>query len=1026
MMADVLPKKNIKKLKPGKKAKNDGDVVEKKDKYDRNLKKEKSDRESIVKKKKQIKSDRLDTIEDESEFKLADILDLGGEKDDYVNLLQVDENEEIETGETDGDITKLKNEVQNFMEAIGFESELYDEPQNNNLASKEDGNVEEGVKCKKKVLSANNEIETNSEDVKAVSSTKRKRKNPISDEPLKNMQYQKYDRLLLKKSLPWYELTKHIPKAKPTLYENEVDNLHTIVKQYWETEVEIYQKMKENDRSSDAKWLRTVLTSGTLSDKVAALTMLSQESPVHSMKSLDALMNMSRKKARREALIAIDSLRHIWIADLLPDYKLRKFDEFPLQRLNEYTKMNSRDEKIRFLITMAFEESLKQVYSEFVEILKSFSKDTLADIRNKVLGIVYELLQMKPEQEQALLSILVNKLGDPERKVASKASYLLRELVIKHPNMKTVVIKEVERMMYRPNMSDKAQYYAICFLNQIVLSHQEKETASKLISIYFSFFKLIVSREGKSKSKKSNDPEHPHKTKLLSGLLTGVNRAYPYVEGMDEAYDDQLNTLFKLTHMKHFSTSIQAFMLIYQVMESRQSLSDRYYQALYAKLLDPEINTSKHTMFLNLLYKSMKNDPVLKRVKAFIKRLLQVCSQYKPSLLCGVLYLISEVIKSNPGINSMMAQAEDDEEEERYVDAPLDEEIMSKFNSSDDECENKEDSKPESKGKGSWTFINQNDKNVGYNANHRNPLYAGADKVCLWEIFSLLSNFHPSVVHFATSVVNMKAIEYQGDPSQDFTLISFLDRFMYRNPKQKDVDHGSSLMQRKEPQRHKEQPVNSKQFLQKSEENIPCDQVFFYRYFKQKMSEKDISKEDTKDDVYDTEFVDVDDIDFAGEMKRDGEMKRSAKQKSINSDSESDEEDAGDDDLKFDYDDIDDDSSGGEGIEKENYTDKDYEDALFQNLDSDGESINSDGDEADDNNDAKMDPMFADAEEFAHMLDGDDDDGDGNGVHHKQIQWEEKQNQQRWKDRKGRNKGNIKRKKNFKENRNTKRKKARK
>eukprot|EP00041_Stephanoeca_diplocostata_P027021 m.737127 g.737127 ORF g.737127 m.737127 type:complete len:57 (-) comp23098_c1_seq8:1319-1489(-) len=43
-------------------------------------------------------------------------------------------------------------------------------------------------------------------------------------------------------------------------------------------------------------------------------------------------------------------------------------------------------------------------------------------------------------------------------------------------------------------------------------------------------------------------------------------------------------------------------------------------------------------MFLNVVYRSMKMDPSIKRQKAFAKRLLQVCAAYsRPALLCGVL-----------------------------------------------------------------------------------------------------------------------------------------------------------------------------------------------------------------------------------------------------------------------------------------------------------------------------------------------------------------------------------------------------
>lgn len=51
-------------------------------------------------------------------------------------------------------------------------------------------------------------------------------------------------------------------------------------------------------------WLRTVLSAGTLGDKVAALTLLVQESPVHTLVSLDSLLAMASKKGKRESILA--------------------------------------------------------------------------------------------------------------------------------------------------------------------------------------------------------------------------------------------------------------------------------------------------------------------------------------------------------------------------------------------------------------------------------------------------------------------------------------------------------------------------------------------------------------------------------------------------------------------------------------------------------------------------------------------------------------------------------------------------
>lgn len=43
------------------------------------------------------------------------------------------------------------------------------------------------------------------------------------------------------------------------------------------------------------------------------------------------------------------------------------------------------------------------------------------------------------------LSAIVNKLGDPDRKLASNAGYLLAQLLLEHPAMKPVVVREVRR-----------------------------------------------------------------------------------------------------------------------------------------------------------------------------------------------------------------------------------------------------------------------------------------------------------------------------------------------------------------------------------------------------------------------------------------------------------------------------------------------------------------------------------------------------------------------------------------------------
>lgn len=60
-----------------------------------------------------------------------------------------------------------------------------------------------------------------------------------------------------------------------------------------------------------------------------------------------------------------------------------------------------------------------------------------------------------------------------------------------------------------------------------------------------------------------------------------------------------------------------------------ESVTDRFYNAYYRKLMSPDLaNSSKPALFLNLTFKVMKNDPAPTRVLAFAKRLMQLCTYW--------------------------------------------------------------------------------------------------------------------------------------------------------------------------------------------------------------------------------------------------------------------------------------------------------------------------------------------------------------------------------------------------------------
>jgi ribosome biogenesis protein MAK21 len=627
--------------------------------------------------------------------------------------------------------------------------------------------------------------------------------------------------------------------------------------------------------------MTTVMTSGTMEDKVSALTLLVQESPLHTQKAFGQLVGLSQKKSRSSAMQALAALKDLLGQGVVlpPDRKLKAFARQPglisaLQGKNAHWKAGEKLpgalQKIH-LIVWAFEDWLKKQYFELLKILETWSNDEVEYSRNRAVMFVWELLKEKPEQEENLLRLLINKLGDKEKKVASRASYLLLQLQNTHPAMKNVIISSIESdLLFRPNQSGVAKYYAIVTLNQTVLSLKEPEVANKLLEIFFSIFLGLLKKQKDHEKEETRVNKHgllqggggtpgkmahekavkaatmafkvedESREKLISAILTGVNRAFPFANTDDGKFEERLNTIFEVTHSSNFNTSIQAMTLIQQISSTKHYSADRFYRTLYESLLDPRLmTTSKHIMFLNLLYRSLKADTSIKRVKAFVKRLLQIIHMHDPPFICGVLYLINELIVTFPTIKSMLSTPEDhaeDSGDEHYED--VDEEK--------DATTNTEEQKEASHDK--------------YDARKRDPEYAQADLSCLWELLPLQAHYHPSVHVLASRIINQEPIKEKPDPTI-YTLMNFLDKFSFKNAKTKNQSvHGTSIMQpmagtskassylitaRDGDRTH--DPLNSEQFWRTKVDDVREDEVFFHTYFEKSGKAKQADRKKKKD-----------------------------------------------------------------------------------------------------------------------------------------------------------------------------------
>lgn len=330
--------------------------------------------------------------------------------------------------------------------------------------------------------------------------------------------------------------------------------------------------------SASHKFLSTIMSSGTLTDKVSALTLAVQESPVHNIRAFDALLNLASKKSRAQALGAIGALVDLLgPGTLLPsDRRLRPFHAQPgllgtLQKhsVKSWSPSQPLPGKIteEHLISWAYEQWLKDTYFKIIQLLETWCSDEIEYSRMKAVDFVYGLLKEKPEQESNLLTLLVNKLGDRDRKIASRASYLLLQLQVSHPGMKPIIIRSIEQdILLHPSQDHRSRYYAVNTLNQTILSSKEPAVAESLIRIYFELFITMLKsgslgiplENGSGDTKKPSKPrkrwdgkhdDRPNANhsqtpksannasvpaaeaadKLVSALLTGVNRAAPFI-----------------------------------------------------------------------------------------------------------------------------------------------------------------------------------------------------------------------------------------------------------------------------------------------------------------------------------------------------------------------------------------------------------------------------------------------------------------------------------------------------------------
>uniref|UniRef100_A0A158R7Q4 CBF domain-containing protein n=1 Tax=Taenia asiatica TaxID=60517 RepID=A0A158R7Q4_TAEAS len=679
------------------------------------------------------------------------------------------------------------------------------------------------------------------------------------------------------------------------------------------------------------EWLSTVLRRGTGVDRVLALAFIVKENPLSSLQHIESLLAFVSPVKKQLCMKAIDVLSNLFENFLLPSKRaliafgnrpFKVLAKHPVALTEELTLKDAhhglrlpRECREHILALWYFEHMLKRCYFRFLTSLENVLKgDTIPVEKTKALSMrkivhpnscfldaLINLVTKKPENRELAISIVVNKLGDRSRGFASSVIHKLRimckyplayspnkpnfaetslgHLVLQsYPRLKAMLVERIRAFLFRPNLLDRAKYYAIVLLSSMPLSRKSSRlstpmqdvatndtaVAAVLFRIYLSFFRASVSSQ-----------ELPER--LTNALLSGISRVAPYlsVEVMSENVTD-VDAIFRLVHVTtNFTISLQALNFLFHFVSHQQQLRDRYYQAikqqtaLYRKLTDCSIRwTARGPFVLTLLYQSLEADADAERRAALIQRLLSICLNHpNPGFVAGSLILLeklylaskvnpigaapgqsTELRKDSQGILPTSVGVVKQSHHSNTVAFDSDEENFSDVPASDEEGDEKDAVKTDEKKtpiqltEGAWDHRRLFEKTkkrsfrtvVGYDSSARDPRFARALNQPCWHLSLLVNHAHPTVAYFARSLMERRVFKYTGDPFEDLSVAHFMERFVYKKPKPTSIAKPGKMVvdagARKKVHAKTLAP-NSLAYKNLNPEQVPSDERFIHSYF---------------------------------------------------------------------------------------------------------------------------------------------------------------------------------------------------
>lgn len=512
---------------------------------------------------------------------------------------------------------------------------------------------------------------------------------------------------------------RNIPNSKPSEGATKLQNVEVLFKKaktLYEMEAKQFDLDDSANFSKDKKWTSEILKTGTFEDKISSLVLYIKKNPRRCLKYLDMLLKMAQSKNRRQNESCVVALKDLFLESFLGERKLISF-------YNRFSTIKDEDISNDQLIEAYVEDFIHRKYLQLVEMIESYVvNDPIKTIKKKYMSLLLDMITSKPEREEKILDVLINKLGDPEIEVANHAIKLLKTLQENHPRMSLVLFKSVQNFMSK---STKGKYYALVYLSQM---HMDR--SKEFVSYSLNFFFDLFTSHSESESENSES--------FLSLIVKRINLLCrnKSVE-LKDLINEKMVSLFRLSHSKSLKLRIEVLKLIFNIIQSNETYTCRYYKSLYELLSAKEVVYSKHLReFLKLLMQSLMFDTNITRVAAIIKRLLQLSMYAEPSFISCTLIIVSQIVRNKNKL---------------------------------------------------WKMIENPIKGVKeYDPIKRDPEYSCADFSIFSELTVLSKHYHPTIQKFSNFILqnfNKDIISYEGDPLIDFTLVNFLDKFMLKNPK---------------------------------------------------------------------------------------------------------------------------------------------------------------------------------------------------------------------------------------------------